>query len=281
MRREVHCAELGDDRRRRRRTAARHADAPDATARRRQRRADQLVHGQRGSRAVGAPPAAGNDLRRGGRQVGGLPDVVDDRVLYTAPRRPRAREARACASGRHPETDADSAISRPAQLHTDRAPEHALPSLLSPPERGMSRPVSCRLESLWLSCGCARGRRGIVARRSALGSGRRGHRRGTTRRLSSARTARRGVRRRQGRAFALAEAGVNNSMAVLNHPTNNALKQPTLVSCAGCRTTWNRPTTRAGTYAGAGRSTRARPTGTLDSRPASRTRTARRRVERT
>ena len=34
-------------------------------------------------------------------------------------------------------------------------------------------------------------------------------------------------------AFALAEAGINNSMAVLNLPSNNALKQQTLVSCAG------------------------------------------------
>ena len=42
-------------------------------------------------------------------------------------------------------------------------------------------------------------------------------------------------------AFALAEAGVNNSMAVLNLPTNNALKQQTLVSCAGdAESTWNR-----------------------------------------
>jgi hypothetical protein len=42
-------------------------------------------------------------------------------------------------------------------------------------------------------------------------------------------------------AFALAEAGINNSMAVLNLPSNNALKQQTLVTCAGdAETTWNR-----------------------------------------
>jgi hypothetical protein len=42
-------------------------------------------------------------------------------------------------------------------------------------------------------------------------------------------------------AFALAEAGINNSMAVLNLPSNNALRQQTLVTCAGDpETTWNR-----------------------------------------
>jgi Tfp pilus assembly protein PilX len=42
-------------------------------------------------------------------------------------------------------------------------------------------------------------------------------------------------------AFALAEAGINNSMAVLNLETNNALKQETLVSCTSdAETTWNR-----------------------------------------
>jgi hypothetical protein len=42
-------------------------------------------------------------------------------------------------------------------------------------------------------------------------------------------------------AFVLAEAGINNVMAVLANPTNNALKQETLVTCAGdAETTWNR-----------------------------------------
>jgi hypothetical protein len=42
-------------------------------------------------------------------------------------------------------------------------------------------------------------------------------------------------------AFVLAEAGINNVMAVLANPSNNALKQQTLVSCAGdAETTWNK-----------------------------------------
>ena len=41
-------------------------------------------------------------------------------------------------------------------------------------------------------------------------------------------------------AFVLAEAGINNVMAVLANPSNNALKQHTLVSCAGAESTWNR-----------------------------------------
>jgi Tfp pilus assembly protein PilX len=42
-------------------------------------------------------------------------------------------------------------------------------------------------------------------------------------------------------AFALAEAGINNTLAVLNLPTNNALKQVTLPACTGDpETTWRR-----------------------------------------
>ena len=41
-------------------------------------------------------------------------------------------------------------------------------------------------------------------------------------------------------AFALAEAGINNAMAVLNLPTNNALKQSTLVACTGPESGWNK-----------------------------------------
>ncbi len=48
-------------------------------------------------------------------------------------------------------------------------------------------------------------------------------------------------------ALALAEAGINNTMAVLNLPTNNALKQSTLVSCAGDpETTWRKSTYEGG-----------------------------------
>ena len=41
-------------------------------------------------------------------------------------------------------------------------------------------------------------------------------------------------------ALTLAEAGMNNAMAVLNQPTNNALKQTTLPACTGAQATWNR-----------------------------------------
>jgi Tfp pilus assembly protein PilX len=50
-------------------------------------------------------------------------------------------------------------------------------------------------------------------------------------------------------ALSLAEAGLNNTMAVLNQPDNNALKQTTLPKCTGnAQSNWNR-TDLAGGYA--------------------------------
>jgi Tfp pilus assembly protein PilX len=50
-------------------------------------------------------------------------------------------------------------------------------------------------------------------------------------------------------ALSLAEAGLNNTMAVLNLPSNNALKQSTLPQCTGnAQSNWNR-TDLAGGYA--------------------------------
>ena len=50
-------------------------------------------------------------------------------------------------------------------------------------------------------------------------------------------------------ALTLAEAGLNNTMAVLNQPNNNALKQSTLPKCTGnAQSNWNR-TDLAGGYA--------------------------------
>ena len=50
-------------------------------------------------------------------------------------------------------------------------------------------------------------------------------------------------------ALSLAEAGLNNMMAVLNEPNNNALEQSTLPNCTGnAQSNWNR-TDLAGGYA--------------------------------
>ena len=53
-------------------------------------------------------------------------------------------------------------------------------------------------------------------------------------------------------AFALAEAGMNNALAVLNNPTNNALKQALLPVCTGAQTTWNQSTYEGGTVSWCG-----------------------------
>jgi Tfp pilus assembly protein PilX len=48
-------------------------------------------------------------------------------------------------------------------------------------------------------------------------------------------------------AFALAEAGLNNVLGVLNNPTNNALKQNILPACTGAESTWNTSSYEGGT----------------------------------
>ena len=48
-------------------------------------------------------------------------------------------------------------------------------------------------------------------------------------------------------AFALAEAGLNNVLGVLNNPTNNALKQDILPACTGAESTWNTSSYEGGT----------------------------------
>jgi hypothetical protein len=53
-------------------------------------------------------------------------------------------------------------------------------------------------------------------------------------------------------AFALAEAGLNNTLAVLNNPTNNALKQQILPACSGAQSTWNQSAYEGGTVSWCG-----------------------------
>ena len=53
-------------------------------------------------------------------------------------------------------------------------------------------------------------------------------------------------------AFALAEAGMNNSLAVLNNVSNNALKQSILPSSSGAQATWNQSTYEGGTVSWCG-----------------------------
>lgn len=48
-------------------------------------------------------------------------------------------------------------------------------------------------------------------------------------------------------AFALAEAGLNNVLGVLNNTTNNALRQDILPACTGAQATWNQSTYEGGT----------------------------------
>ena len=48
-------------------------------------------------------------------------------------------------------------------------------------------------------------------------------------------------------AFALAEAGLNNVLGVLNNPSNNALKQEILPACTGAESTWNVSSYEGGT----------------------------------
>ena len=48
-------------------------------------------------------------------------------------------------------------------------------------------------------------------------------------------------------AFALAEAGLNNVLGVLNNPANNALKQSILPACTGAESTWNSSAYEGGT----------------------------------
>ena len=53
-------------------------------------------------------------------------------------------------------------------------------------------------------------------------------------------------------AFALAEAGMNNSLSVLNNTSNNALKQNIIPACTGAQSTWNQSSYEGGTVSWCG-----------------------------
>ena len=121
-------------------SAASHADLADAVPDVRRQHAGQLVHGQRGSRAVGAASPAGNDLRRDGRQMGRLPHVVGDLPLPGLVDEQLAKlRVRFPVDVKPGDNTPVRALrpARPAEQHADGRRRHCAPTLLSPPERGM------------------------------------------------------------------------------------------------------------------------------------------------